>query len=1082
MDTGPPEPKRPRLSTGSSWSQNHGVLPHPAVAHLPPASGPHHPMPSAYQPSPVNYSRPPEPPLSAGHHHPHPHAHDDRRFHHDHESYPPIQDPSRQLPHSPSHPQYPPYAPREPIVKRDPAEDTSLPQLRRPNSTSNVTDGLPPPSHGHPPPSLQQSDDPRRHMSFDSGPTMPHSPAIYRPQHPGYPQPPTPITQQAPYESPHVYGHPNSMYSVEIQAPASAKRKAQRASQACESCRQLKAKCDEMRPCKNCREKSVECIYRDPPAKQPDKVTADILDLLQAMKDEMASMKGALNQRLLNVESALQQRPLARADLKVESVENDDPEDLSQSPMLADKADAGDPSSPAGTFVEPSLTIVEAQETLKHANMEDIEDQPGGPVMPGSSKIPQNHTNMAQLLLKWPSVQAIAQPHLLNEKILHVDEFPIRQEQQRGMLRVFGKGEGFDQDPKLADKGTPLDSSLTDIEDWSDTSSPVPTGDVWGQIGGFATPPTVSSRGGPISSDGIPDWSREKVWKYVQSFKDNILNMHPIIIPRELDAMVKVFLTALPKPKEYQPAAKVSSIVKFVHQPPGTPSMPEIGVKRKRSPAGNDDFPGSSFSVPGRPFRSVQNALVLLVLALGKDQDAPPYNSPSGSPPGFFPPSQSSGLPSPKESDRGAPRGSQSHRRNVDVIPGLDQIGGYNLKHVYLSRVLESWSYISLASRTLQVILRPSLGRLTDQPSLRPDSRRDNQLAFAFWTCLQLESDLIAELPVPHSGILMYESQMPYPNLQFAVEHGFEAHVVLGYLAQLYLRKQLNQLQYLLYNPETKETEKSVEDGILRIQQSLKNSRDTWVPTYYRWNDQEGLATDLLSARLRAKYWGSQVILYRPFLKVILNKEIPSFPLYSGQPDPDFLARLNAEIGGSNASLGVDVRTVHYARLGMEALVESTRAFHGLPPNQRLIITNHFGTAHAQWGNLLTLSACYRDPILGRFIDRELLSQLFLGTIGFFHMIAYPTSALTNDMNILVGIGKDLGLLRDDYTYRAKSSSFSSTGGPPLPFMQSTGDEHAMHGASTPTMVRNTPLPPPAPPPPPPPHHPMAMGHSGPYH
>ena len=40
-------------------------------------------------------------------------------------------------------------------------------------------------------------------------------------------------------------------------------------------------------------------------------------------------------------------------------------------------------------------------------------------------------------------------------------------------------------------------------------------------------------------------------------------------------------------------------------------------------------------------------------------------------------------------------------------------------------------------------------------------------------------------------------------------------------------------------------------------------------------------------------------------------------------------------------------RALNYARRGIRALVESTRAFHGLDPTKRFIVTNHFTTAHA---------------------------------------------------------------------------------------------------------------------------------------
>lgn len=219
MDSAPPETKRPRLMTGPSWSAGtpqHGVsLPHPT---------PHHTAHAPYQPQ-NPYSRPPEPPPAPAHHHP-----DDRRQH-EPEFYAPMQDHHRQPPPpSPAHPPYAPYAPRDPLVKRDPGDDPPLPHLRRPNSTGNVADGLPPGPHGPPPPHLtQHPEDPRRPMSFDNGAPMAPSPTIYRPPPPSYP--PTPVPHHPQYEGP-VYGHPppgQAMYPV--METQNAKRKAQRASQ-----------------------------------------------------------------------------------------------------------------------------------------------------------------------------------------------------------------------------------------------------------------------------------------------------------------------------------------------------------------------------------------------------------------------------------------------------------------------------------------------------------------------------------------------------------------------------------------------------------------------------------------------------------------------------------------------------------------------------------------------------------------------------------------------------------------------------------------------------------------------------------
>ncbi|KAH9906842.1 hypothetical protein F4778DRAFT_600477 [Xylariomycetidae sp. FL2044] len=1131
MEPGPPETKRPRLSTGTSWSSNHAVsLPHPTVAHLPQVSGPHHPASLSYQPQPPPpFTRPAEPSLPPPHHHPH----DDRR-HHDHEPYPPIQDLHRH-PHplSPAHPPYPHshYAPRDPGVKRDPGEEPSIPHLRRPNSTGNVADGLPPAPHAHPLPNHQQpSDDQRRHMSFDSGAPMPHSPALYRMPAQNFHPPPTPVSQHPQYEG-HVYGPPAPpMYpTLEIQAAASAKRKAQRASQACDSCRQLKAKCDETKPCKTCREKNIECKYRDPPAKQPDKVTADILDLLSAMKSEMSAGlqkmdKGLakMDQRLTSVESSLKHfNP--PAEMKVESIEGDGehPDPLS-SPVTTNRERPEEiASTPGGTITHRGpMTMDEADKTLREAQAEDFDEPPTGLVKPGKPAIPHNHTTLAGLLLTWPSINGLVQPHLDSERVHYPEDFPIRQETQRGILRVFGRGEGFDNEIRPVDKATPQDHSMTDInDDYSDVASPVPPGDVWGQVGSLAWPVTVDNKGGVINADGNPDWDPTKVWAYVDSFKKNILSMHPILIPRELDALVTLFLQSLPgKPASiYNQNMKSGHIAKFVNQPSTAvpPPFAESGTKRKRSPGGDEPNPSNPFQKPGRPYRSIHSALVLLVLALGKiclhrdkipdainDSDSLGHNSPlirngvlsspsQGSPPAILSQSHSSGLPSPRESERihmsrrpsfqgsmSMGRGVHAHRRNVDVIPGLEyfalateiigsHLGGCNLKHVYvyilaglyhgqLGRVVESWSYISLASRQLQIILRPSLGRLSKlQPEGRViESRRDNQLAFAFWTCLQLESDILAELPLPHSNLLLYEDRMPYPNFAQAVIAGYTEEVVYGYSAQLYLRMQLNKIHNLLYDSD-KENEmvesmddSSIEQIINDIQGGLKGTRHQWVPENYRWKDEDPPADNILAARLRAKYWGSQVILYRPFLKNFLERK--------GMPKGMYEKPFASPDSWNQFGIDPNSRNVQYARLGIQALEESTRAFHGIDNNQRLIITNVFGTAQAQWGNLLTLAACHTDPFLTNFVNKDTLSYLFDRTIKFFKTIAGGSGALKANMNILIGLSRDLNLTVGDSYTRANSSdiransSFSSMTSSHLPPIQASREPYGPHNSTTP--------------------------------
>lgn len=102
----------------------------------------------------------------------------------------------------------------------------------------------------------------------------------------------------------------------------------------------------------------------------------------------------------------------------------------------------------------------------------------------------------------------------------------------------------------------------------------------WGQVG-------ITDISGNL------DWSPRKVLEYVRSFKDNLLNAQPIVLPKELDRMVEQFLS------------------RFIETPRGAMT----GAKRKRSIAGTKwHWQIRKHRIP----RDISSALVLLVLALGE--------------------------------------------------------------------------------------------------------------------------------------------------------------------------------------------------------------------------------------------------------------------------------------------------------------------------------------------------------------------------------------------------------------------------------------------------------------------------------
>lgn len=409
----------------------------------------------------------------------------------------------------------------------------------------------------------------------------------------------------------------------------------------------------------------------------------------------------------------------------------------------------------------------QARSTLRDlAKDEEMEDEPPGPpVAPGQPAIPLYHTTLASLLLKWKPIRQVVQHHLDREGIKYVDEFPIQQEERRGLLRLFGRGEG--QGNGLVEREGSVDQGRWEAyDDYSDTGAPSPA-DCWGTIGGL-TPPVAGDSKGAVNVPTL-DFTEHLVWTYVKSYQDNIQNMHPLIIPKELNAMVHLFLenvrrTTAKRSNKYGEAGNVARFADMRDQ-----TSSDIGQKRKRSPGvGPSATPPGVTPIPSKPAkpvfeRSIQNALVLLVLALGKIclckekiPEVVPVNDPSqgspvirnghplspmqGSPPSYAPMPLSSTLPSPKDlagSRRGSfqsgttslPRIISVSKRNLDVIPGLDyfatatdilggQLGGATLKHVYanilaglyhgqLGRVLESYAYIRQAGYALQTKMRP---------------------------------------------------------------------------------------------------------------------------------------------------------------------------------------------------------------------------------------------------------------------------------------------------------------------------------------------------------------------------------------
>jgi hypothetical protein len=248
------------------------------------------------------------------------------------------------------------------------------------------------------------------------------------------------------------------------------------------------------------------------------------------------------------------------------------------------------------------------------------EEEAGEPGNPGQSSIPVNHTTQSASLLSVGPISELVRGIIMNKN------YPMLQEMRRGLLRLYGRGEGKERLPGY-DKDIDHGYNSANAHTPSDASSDIsrPPGEEWGQLGGLALPGELIARG-LINGEYMPDLLPGTVLELVRSYKEHIGNMHPILVPRRLDALVGYFLGSMQerqqKPKQVARLVPTQSsghvLAGFVmNRNPDSP-----GNKRKRSPCMADTYdpllPTIPDHKPGYPVRSIGSAIILLVITLSR--------------------------------------------------------------------------------------------------------------------------------------------------------------------------------------------------------------------------------------------------------------------------------------------------------------------------------------------------------------------------------------------------------------------------------------------------------------------------------
>ena len=755
------------------------------------------------------------------------------------------------------------------------------------------------------------------------------------------------------------------------------RRKLPRAAQACDPCRHRKAKCDEGRPdCHHCRTNNLKCFYKEVPPSKQDKQTAAMTEKLDALDENMNKLlqMSEKHGRQINM---LQTYLPPELKARFPGVPKNTSKSTSHIPLVTEKQAKGPQTTPKRS--PPSQDQYHDGLTDLHATVD---------IRPGK------HTTAVQYLLSWPTIRPLVPK---DDDAELTGAYVMDLETRRGLLRLYGCGEGQDVTDSDTDDAGPARSSVCDKR-VNDASSSASLGGVWGKGNSLARASGTNSSSGShpryLTSNDDLILEADLVESSVNGYMANIHILHPFLDNRALRKMVSRFK------QRYS----------WAHSRPSQ-RQPNAG-KRKRAA---NKFPGttSGEAAPNRPCvsglggvpeieHSIANAIVLLVIALGRvcaHRDSLPGPTPATSIPAPNSPTIYRGM---KREQPSVTTADSSHTgsNNTDVIPGLAYYavaadilgkfcGGVSLSYIQanllaglymgqLARNFPSYFFISNACRSCQVLIDS-----TDYKAGRIKATRRNLINFAFWTCLQLEGDILAELQLPESGITRYEIKMQceIPNamtLESSTDDATPAAstpetILRYYSSQVQLRRTLNDIRYNLYEDRHKgngaspeETKEPPPFGIVRtLDDNLENWRN--LLNDWNWDDNDHMSSDINVARMRAKYYGAKYIIHRPALQYALafcagtggssttgshRSESPAVgpsyqpPLVSHGEAVSRSARRQSKTGPPTPAVErLDSRTREGAEACIWAAIRSTTAFDRVP--ERIIITNMFCTAHA---------------------------------------------------------------------------------------------------------------------------------------
>lgn len=182
----------------------------------------------------------------------------------------------------------------------------------------------------------------------------------------------------------------------------------------------------------------------------------------------------------------------------------------------------------------------------------------------------------------------------------------------------------------------------------------------------------------------------------------------------------------------------------------------------------------------------------------------------------------------------------------------------------YLVRPLEAWTLLSSTSTKLQLLL--------SAPGRVPQTQRElNERVY--WNALLFESDLLAELDLPHSGIVQFEESVGLPGgFEDEGEESVGRDELWYFLAEIALRRLLNRVSQLIYSKDSMASTSSLEPVVAELDFQLSQWYES-LPLPLQFPFTRTPLADPVQTVLRLRYFACRTIIFRPYILAVLDNE-----------------------------------------------------------------------------------------------------------------------------------------------------------------------------------------------------------------